>query len=209
MRFDGCPCGLKRMLAFHIVLIALGSATVFAAEPTAPIYPRGLTVVSESAAETLFREVANDSGIPFDYPDGCYAKAEKADIFLEQKGIIAGKAFVEGQIYYQSHWGPSFWTFHVAPLILVTMAGQVRPYVIDPFLSPKLVTYQEWLNLVRTNPNTTIDRTFFTNRFVYGPPASQADLNPDRYGAKNLQDMKTVLQQIRDYLAGYKGQLSR
>lgn len=186
-----------------VCLLTFGNSAVFAQDKklaNASGYPPGLTVVSLKEAETLFYEVATDSKIPFDYPDGCYAKAEDADIFLEHKGIIAGKAFVEGQIYHRSHWGPSFWTFHVAVLVLVNQTGTALPYVIDPFLSHGLVTYTDWLSLVKQDPRTTITKSYFTSRFVYGP--SERNINLNHYRNADLKDMTTVLQQIRSYLAG-------
>lgn len=181
-----------------LFLLSLASLVALADTPTPPA---GLTVVSESAAETLFQEVATDPEIPFDYPDGCFAKAEKADIFLGQNGVIAGKAFVEGQLYHSSHWGESYWTFHVAPLILVQEPGGARPYVIDPFLSDKLVRYEDWISLITADPSTSISQTYFTSRFVYG--TSEKNLGMNQYNPDDLKDMETVLQQIRDYLAGY------
>src|SRR6185312_789015 len=134
-----------------------------------PPKPAGLTVVSRSAAQALFHAVATDPDIPFDFYDGCEAKAQKADIFLEQKGVIAGKVFVEGNIYYQSHWGPQFWTIHIAPLVLVQDSGAVHPYVIDPYLSRKLLSYEDWLALIQNDSRTTLAQVYFTNRFVYLP----------------------------------------
>ena len=198
-----------RLLFIFWLISSLAHATALRSPPpvsaTLPPYPPGLSVVSKRTAEDLFHELATDPEIPWDYPDGCYAKAEMADIFLEQKGIIAGKAFAEGEIYHQSHWGESFWLFHVASLILVEYSGRAQPYIIDPFLSDKLVSYKNWLALVKKDPNTIISQTYFTNRFVYGP--QQRNLNLNHYNKHTLKDMKTVLQQIRDYLAGYSGRL--
>ena len=192
-----------------ISIFGLVSATILTFAPSAAVgkplaslkYPPKLTAVSLQTAQALYHEVATDPEIPWDYPDGCYAKAEMADIFLEQIGVIAGKVFVKGQIYNTSHWGESFWLFHVAPLIVVKVSGAVRPYIIDPFLSKKLVSYAGWLALVKKNPNTVINKIYFTNRFVYGPQKKY--LNFTHYDTPTLEDMQTVLQQIRIYLAGY------
>lgn len=58
-----------------------------------------ISVVSEEAAQQLFKEAAAKTHIPFKYPeDGCYARAHEMAILLEHKCIKTGKVFIEGDL---------------------------------------------------------------------------------------------------------------
>lgn len=51
-----------------------------------------VSIVDLNKAQELFSAVYNNSSIPFNYPDGCYAKAQKISLYLDEKGIATGKS---------------------------------------------------------------------------------------------------------------------
>jgi len=154
-----------------------------------------LTVLSLQDAQSLFLKIVEESEIPFDFPDGCHAKAQKISMILEKEGVITGKAFVEGQIFNQSKWGLSFWLFHVAPMVLVEINQVKELYIVDPFLAKKILTYNEWLTLIENDPRTKIQKKYFSNRFVYNPSHLQQD--PSSYVESFIYDMDLRFKQIR------------
>jgi hypothetical protein len=177
--------------AFFFTLFLAG----FAINSWSGALDSSLTPVSEVQAQALFSEIAANKKIPFDYPDGCYAKAQQIALLLDAKGIVSEKAFVEGNIFSHSlRWGESFWTFHVAPVILVNTGTALVKEVIDPFLSSRLLPYEEWLEIVSKDPRTKINSTYFTNRFVYSPEEKNSELSA--YDPELLKDMNIVFGQL-------------
>lgn len=130
-----------------------------------------LTVLTEEGANTAFAEVVAREEIPFAYlKDGSYAHAHKMALVLESKGIISGKFFMEGKIYYDTpKQGELGWSYQVAPFVLVKKNGQLIPYVIDPSFFSKPVPASEWEAKLTQKSKTEISRKYFTNRFAYGP----------------------------------------
>jgi hypothetical protein len=87
-----------------------------------------LSVLSEEEANNAFNELAARDDIPYGYPmDGCYARAHKIVRILEDQGIIAGKAFLEGELYIDTKFGEVAWGYHVAPVIMVKKGNIVSP----------------------------------------------------------------------------------
>lgn len=170
------------------IFILFSSSAAFAG-----IYPDGLSVVDSTTAQKLFAEILTHSEIPFDFPEGCHAKAQKIAMLLEEQGIIAGKAFVEGSIFRDSSYEQSLWLFHVAVFILIQEGEQVEPYVIDPLLSSKLISYQQWLSFLKQDPRTKITSVYFTNRFVYDPKNRSAT----GYDPELIEDMEMTLATLR------------
>lgn len=153
-----------------------------------------VSIVDLNKAQELFSAVYNNSSIPFNYPDGCYAKAQKISLYLDEKGIATGKSFIEGQIFYKSSWGESFWLFHVAPFILVNQNGQLQKMIIDPFLADHLLAYDDWVALIKKDSRTKINDSYDTNRFIYDPSVKFMPLTD--YAPEFIYDMNVVLRQI-------------
>jgi hypothetical protein len=105
--------------------------------------------------------------IPFAYgKDGCFARAHKMAMVLDEDQVISGKAFIKGRFYVQTINGPAFWTYHVAPVVMVKdgdKAGLSK--------SRKLVFLEE----------------YFTNRFSYGP--EDKDKTYSNYSDASITDM--------------------
>lgn len=177
-----------------LAFVGLALATVAHAVSLPGPYPAGLTEISRRVAERAFAEVYENKEIPYSFPDGCYAKAQKIALLLEARGIISGKAFVEGGIFHRDpEWGELFWLFHVANFVLVSEAGTAHPYVIDPYLAGHLVSYERWLELVAGDHRTNVKDKYFTNRFVYDP--EHASRAPQDYDPALLRDMEIVFKQ--------------
>lgn len=143
--------------------------------------PLELTVISIEEANGLVSEFLDNKNIPFDYAlDGCFARAHKMAFLLEENGILSGKAFVIGRLFASTKYGPASWRYHVAPVVLVNINGELKPFIIDPALFPRAVPYEEWRNTITgsLNPGRARFRgmEYYTKRFIYDPTNSKADL---------------------------------
>lgn len=179
-----------------LIFLILLSTSVFAVENT-----EAISVIEYDFAQEIFAEISQRSNIPFDFPDGCHAKAQKIAMLLEAKGIIVGKSFVEGQIFYKSHWGESFWLFHVAPYIFVQSSGKIHKMIIDPFLADHLLNYDEWISIISKDHRTKIIDNYDTNRFIYDPSVKTNTYND--YVPEFIYDMEVIFRQIRKKLSNY------
>ncbi len=128
-------------------------------------------VSSPAEAQELFDELRNQPQIPFDYPvDCCYTRAHEMCRLLEAKGIECRKywLFEEGwgvspksELHPVDKSGnpvefwnsdvtpprptPVQWVYHVAPLVDVRQPdGRVEEMVLDPSLSDRPMTKEEW-----------------------------------------------------------------
>lgn len=165
-----------------------------------------VSVVSKEEIQKLFTEMANQKHIPFKYPeDGCYARAHEMVRLLEQKNIIAAKAFIEGSLWVKTKNSPKGyveWRYHVAPTILVQDGDKVRPYVIDPSIFDKAVPVEEWYEIQTKPPKGHRSITYETPRFQYGPglfrgPSEKFDQSDVDASKKTLQDYM-MIQRLRE-----------
>jgi hypothetical protein len=166
-----------------------------------------LSVLSEERANEVFNKLKNDEEIPFDYPlDGCYARAHKMALDMDDMGIISGKAFIEGDMYVDTKMTEAEWSYHVASLIMVKKNGKNIPTIIDPVLFDHPVSYDEWKGLLLKNPKSKKTSEYFTKRFNYDPDSRHSDLynyseddldnmNQTNRGNARLKDMMQVMQQ--------------
>jgi len=134
-----------------------------------------LTVLTQEEADAFVKEFLADTSIPFDYAlDGCFARAHKMAKLLEDKGILTGKAFLLGRLFAKTKYGPVSWRYHVAPVVLVKINNEIKPFILDPALFETAAPYEEWKNLVSgVMPNGRRmgppPMEYFTNRFIYDP----------------------------------------
>ena len=165
-----------------------------------------LSVLTEAEATTAFNFLQSQPDIPYGFPlDGCYARAHKMSRLLEDKGIISGKAFIEGSLHVDTKdFGEITWSYHVAPVIMVKPAGQkiAIPYVIDPSLFSKPVPYATWKAIMTKSQNSSIDHEYFTNRYAYDPNDRTADYKT--YTDESVSDMNDTNKKFKDMLAQYK-----
>ncbi len=148
-----------------------------------------LSVLSDVEAKKMFDEIISHDEIPFGYPmDGSYARAHKMVRLMDEQGITAGKAFIEGKLYADSKFGEVGWGYQVAPVVLVKVNGKVNPYIIDPSLFDQPVPYETWRAKMLVKKKAVINSEYYTNRFAYDPddknskytdyqPAHVADMN--------------------------------
>ena len=125
---------------------------------------------------------------------------------LESKGIISGKAFIEGELYVDTSFGEVGWGYHVAPVVMVKVKGQSKPvpYVIDPSLFDKPVPYSDWKAKMTAKPKAKVSSEYFTNRFAYDPNDKNANLTD--YQADTVEDMDSTNKNFTRMLTVYKAQ---
>jgi hypothetical protein len=168
-----------------------------------------ISVLTIDQANKLVKDFYDSKMIPFDYvKDGCYARAHKMVHLMEEKGIIAAKGFVRGQLFAETKYGPEAWKNHVAPVIYVKENDQLTLYIIDPGLDhSKALKYEDWKDLITGNfkpdsPNYRGRRrppssfSSFTNRFMYNILEFQGDRS--EYYPGDDSDMNDVLQKNAD-----------
>jgi hypothetical protein len=163
-----------------------------------------LTLLSEKEAQNLFKEMAANKDIPFDFPfDGCYARAHTMTQIMEKKGIISGKAWVEGNLNVTSaEWGEVQWRYHVAPVVMVKVGNKNVPYVIDPSIMDKPVPFETWKNKMTSSKGSSKSSEYFTSRFNYDP--DEKDMKKTAYDDELIEDAiqtnqhyKQILEQAR------------
>ncbi|AUN99007.1 hypothetical protein DOM21_05915 [Bacteriovorax stolpii] len=101
--------------------------------------------LTEEEVQKLFTDAKNMKDIPFGYKyDGCYARAHIMSRRFEQMGIAAQKVWIKGDLKVP---GTDIeWNYHVAPVVEVKKKdGTIEKYVIDPSLTEKAVTVDQWV----------------------------------------------------------------
>lgn len=130
-----------------------------------------LSVLTPTMAQSAFNIAKNDDLNDFTYPlDGCFARAHRTSYLLESHGIISGKAFIEGELYLETNlenFPEIGWEYHTATFILVEEKNKIIPYVIDPVLFDKAVSYNEWRAAITKSKKTKIQEESLTSRFTY------------------------------------------
>lgn len=117
--------------------------------------------LSEDEVQKLFIQAKNMKDIPFGYKyDGCYARAHIMSRRFEKMGIAAQKVWIKGML---SVPGTDIeWNYHVAPVVEVKKKnGKIEKYVIDPSLTDKAVTVDEWVaTMDRGNKGPVMKTTY-------------------------------------------------
>lgn len=157
-----------------------------------------LSVVSEDLALQIFKELAAQEHIPFNYVlDGCYARAHEMSWLLEKQGVSSGKIFIAGPLKAWDRFQPGWWVewkgYHVAPVIAVRRGDRIMINVIDPSVADKLLSMDEWLDLITVNGVT--QKPFFAERFTY-KFSSKKDNH--RWLEEDLKDAKKTLNYFRN-----------
>lgn len=165
-----------------------------------------LSVMSEDEAKSLFDEIASRDDIPFGYPlDGCYARAHQMVRIMEEQGVIAGKAFVEGQLYVDTKFGEVGWGYHVAPVVLVKKDGKVQPYIFDPSIFDKPVPYETWKGKMLAKKKAVLESEYYTNRYAYDPDDKDAKYTD--YQDDHVHDMNYANRNFSRILFMYNEQV--
>jgi hypothetical protein len=158
-----------------------------------------LSVLSLEKAQALFEKLTSQKDIPFAYAkDGCFSRAHKMAMILDEEKILSGKAFMQGKFYAQTISGPIFWTYHVAPIVLVKIGEEIKPYVFDPSMFKNPVPVSEWKQGLSRSPKSMFLAEYFTNRFSYD--LLDKDKNLENYTDASISSMNSENAKFLDYL---------
>jgi hypothetical protein len=147
-----------------------------------------ISVITLEKAQALFVKLENSKEIPFAFgKDGCFARAHKMAILLDEEKVITGKAFMQGRFYSQTINGPAFWTYHVAPMILVKNGEVVIPYIFDPSMFHQAIPLSEWKKGLGRSTRSAFLEEYYTNRFSYD--LNDKDKVYDKYSEASIKSM--------------------
>lgn len=196
----------KVLLHLGFVLSLMGHHFVFAAidrsVETAQIevYDGGLedvSVISYEYMEELFHQLASHPRIPFKYPDdGCYARAHKMSLLLEQIGILTVKSFIIGDLQAKTPNHPKGfvnWWYHVAPALYVKDGENKTLMVFDPSIFDDPVSYIGWVEAQTQHRTGKVSESYTTLRFVYTPHKLNDSKDLTDYLMEDLVDMEMTL----------------
>jgi hypothetical protein len=128
--------------------------------------------MTEAQAQSFMDEFKK-TDVPFDYPpDCCYARARVMCDMMEKKGFASEKLWSKGNLTAKKANGDPVtfpdefgnptvvqWGYHVAPIVNVEQpGGGVEQRVLDPSLSDKPLTVDEWKARCGVLPSATQDK---------------------------------------------------
>ena len=171
--------------------------------PTGPTVSQ-VSIVTPEVAKNIFKLLAGQTDIAFQYPEeGCYARAHKMALLLDERGIHSIKAYVEGQLRVKTPYAASgvvAWRYHVAPAIFVKeVSGVETIYIFDPTLFNSPVPLKQWCDFQIQLPTCGITKQFFGPKFKYDIDSKSFE----KYNPDEIKDM------IRTLKAQMKVQKSR
>lgn len=161
--------------------------------------------MTQAEAESFMKEFKK-TDIPFDYPpDCCYARARVMNDMMEKKGFASEKLWSEGRLQAKKPNGdpvvfpdrngnpsPVTWHYHVAPIVKVEQpGGGVAPRILDPSLSDKPLTVDEWKALCGVLPSDTIDKITPSNEHYPFHPSTAGKDFPVSQAEESLKDHKS------------------
>lgn len=132
--------------------------SVFSSSPatkpaqTCPV-PNGVMTPAQAQA---YMDKFKKTDIPFNYPvDCCYARARTMCAQMEKDGFNCQKFWYAGNLHpvnadgstvtFPDAASPVTWGYHVAPMVPVQQPdGTVQQMIMDPSLSDKPLTVDEW-----------------------------------------------------------------
>lgn len=116
---------------------------------------------SEKDVQKIFKKAQSMSDIPFGYKyDGCYARAHIMARRFEKMGMKVKKAWIKGELHVPGT--DITWGYHVAPLIEAKdKKGNIVQYVLDPSLTDKAVTLDEWVATMEKKSSKSVMKTTY------------------------------------------------
>ncbi len=116
--------------------------------------------VTLQQAQQMFKAMANQSDIAFNYPnDGCYARAYLMNQRIQQQyGVTPSRVWAFGKLSVPTSgpYGQVNWGYHVASAIPVTQPdGSTQMMVIDPSIESGPVPVNQWAATMHTSPANT------------------------------------------------------
>ncbi len=159
-----------------------------------------ISSISISYMQVLFEALTRTYSIPFRYPDdGCFARAHKTALLLEDLGIVTAKSFIIGDLKLYTNDSPKGfvnWWYHVAPIVHIKEIDDVM--IFDPTSSKEPLTKAEWVEKLTSHKYGSVDKTFETERYTYRP--EDADKNLKEYQKADILYMKDSLDVYLDHL---------
>lgn len=115
-------------------------------------------VPTEAQLSDFVSRMARDPDFPAGYVKlGCQERAIVLDDMLKSKGFNRARMYVETdpahRLHLKSKYTQDFTTGHVAPMVMIrTPAGTVEPRMVDPSLSTRALTVDDWLRRMGSPP---------------------------------------------------------
>lgn len=166
-------------------------------------------ILSPEELKSLFHFAQSMDDIAFGYKtDGCYARAHLMARRFEEKGYSVEKAWINGDLRIAGE-NPVRWNYHVAPSVYAyDEQGNVQRMIIDPSVSDKPLSAEEWSGMMTQHIGKNVHETGFPFPSNSSPfkRASLAFTNSDPfYPVKNTtmteeDKMNTAYQTMADYL---------
>lgn len=161
-----------------------------------------ISSISLNYMQELYKALSQSQSIPFRYPDdGCFARAHKTALLLEDIGIISAKSFIIGDLRLYTNDSPMGfvnWWYHVAAIVHVKDLNEVM--VFDPTSSSIPLTKANWIKKLTSHKYGSVDDTFETKRFLYRPEDAQSGLELDSYQKVDILYMQDALDTFSDHL---------
>ncbi len=152
--------------------------------------------ITPQKAQQLFSLVANQSYIPFKYPDdGCWGRAHEMCRLIIANGVSPRKVWIYGNLMVSTRNHPNCsvrWGWHVAPTVLVNTGSSSQIDVIDPALFTGPVPQATWFG-VQHDPHASLHDTDAS--VFYRSVAGQVSYDP------NYSQTQQVLARYRRELA--------
>ncbi|HKR11881.1 MAG TPA: protein-glutamine glutaminase family protein [Pyrinomonadaceae bacterium] len=168
------------MVPFGPIIISIIKAVnairkLFSNNPPGPVTQCPLGALSKAKADEMFKTLASQNHIPFDYPDDCcYSRAHEMCRIMKAEGVDCRKVWNYGQGFPDNSTlqastpnhpnGKVSWRYHVAPVVSVNENGTCTDMVMDPSLFDRPVTVAEWKQK-QQDQNSTIEITSATPYF--------------------------------------------
>lgn len=164
--------------------------------------PLAVSSISMEFFTEIYNKIANNESIPFRYPDdGCYARAHKVAMILDEIDVVSVKSFLVGNLQFitpDSPTGMVEWWYHVAAAVHIKSFNEL--YVIDPTASETPLSKMEWMSSLVQHQFGSIDETFETVRFIYGPEDAYQKVRIHDYKKADIFDMAQALEHFLDLL---------
>jgi hypothetical protein len=172
-----------------------------------PITPLNGRVPTFAELSEVTRALRADPGIAWDFIiDGCQARAHLMSQALTARGINNAKLFVNGgrsnplrgELEFENELMRAHWSFHAAPWVFAKDTdGRVKPFIVDPAVSPVPLAPDAWLRKFAKKP-VTLDLT---------GPAQYAPLRDGKVDTDfdaNLDDAKALMKKYAEVAERYR-----
>jgi uncharacterized Zn-binding protein involved in type VI secretion len=156
-------------------------------------------------AQWLYDYMAAQSEIPFEYPnDGCFARADRMAVYMENLGIPVQKQWVraKGWPYLRvpiSNYNIEelVWGYHVAPVVSVTSGGG---NVIDPSLGFGMpVSVDEWIGAQTSDLSTVFTYTTPSDVYFTDLNGHPSTMRNDATTAENLAEYREAREGLPEW----------